>query len=120
MSRLLGVGALAGIALVAAGGCKKSRASETAAAEGAVLFASLCARCHGAEGTGGLPVYDGGPSPRNFRDHAFQAARTDSDLRATIREGKSTGMPPFAAVLNDSQVDAVIAHLRSLDPERPR
>jgi mono/diheme cytochrome c family protein len=112
--------ALASITLtVGAAGCKKSQASEPTA-EGASLFASTCARCHGAEGTGGLPVAEGGPPPRNFRDHAFQASRSDADLRRTIKEGKSTGMPPFGGLLTDAQIDALVVQVRSFDPEREK
>ena len=110
---LIVVGAVA----FAAGGCKKSQASESNA-ESAALFASVCARCHGTDGSGGLPLADGGPAPRNFHDHAFQAARSDADIGRTIKEGKSTGMPPFAGVLTDAQVDQLILHVRGFDPER--
>jgi cytochrome c oxidase cbb3-type subunit 3 len=96
-------------------GCKKS---EAATMETKQLFASTCARCHGPEGTGGLPLFDGGPSPRNFHDHAFQMDRTDEQLKQTIKNGKGTGMPAFGAVLNDDQIAGLVLQVRSFDVEK--
>jgi len=101
---------------VAGAGCKKSHAANEA--EGKTLFVNACARCHGAEGTGGLPIFDGGPSPRNFHDHAFHEGHTDEQLRMTIKNGKGTGMPPFGDTFTDDQLAAIVAHLRTLDPGR--
>lgn len=111
---LIGVAALL---LGAVMGCKDGQRDASGSAEGEALFASACARCHGAEGRGGLPLWDGGPSPPSFRDHAFQAARSDEQIRRTIVEGKSTGMPPFARTFSDMQLARIIGHVRSLDPE---
>lgn len=97
------------------GGCKKS---EAATAESRQLFVNACSRCHGADGAGGLPLYEGGPSPRNFRDHDFQLARTDEQLKMIIRNGKGTGMPPFGATFDDAQLEALVATIRTFDPER--
>lgn len=95
-------------------GCSRSDAAD--APRGEALFASTCARCHGADGAGGLPLATG-QTPRNFRDHAFHASRSDADLKRTIREGRPPGMPPFGATFDEAQVTALVAHLRSLDPE---
>ena len=59
----------------------------------------------------------GGPSPRNFRDHAFQTTRTDAQIKETIMNGKGTAMPPFGAVFDDAQLGALVAHVRSLDAD---
>ena len=113
---LLTTGALCAFALVlTAGGCKKS---EAATAESQQLFVNACSRCHGADGNGGLPLYEGGPSPRNFRDHDFQLARTDEQLKMTIRDGKGSGMPPFGTTFDDAQLEALVATIRSFDPQR--
>jgi mono/diheme cytochrome c family protein len=85
---------------------------------GDVLFADGCARCHGKDGRGvaASATAATGPTPRNFRDHAFHAQRRDADLRRTIIEGKGTAMPPFGTTFDDAQLSALVAHLRSLDP----
>jgi cytochrome c oxidase cbb3-type subunit III len=108
-----------GLLLVVAG-CKRSQASESMP-QGSALFAGACARCHGLDGSGGLPVSPGGPSPRNFRDHAFQAAHTDEQIKTTIVQGKGTAMPAFGDLFDDAQLRALVAHVRSLDEEtRPQ
>lgn len=105
--------ALVLVALAAcAGGCKRSAAATVESRE---LFANACARCHGADGSGGLPLFEGGPSPRNFRDHDFQLSRTDDQLKQTIRNGKGSGMPPFGTTFDDAQLEALVLHIRSLD-----
>jgi mono/diheme cytochrome c family protein len=98
-------------------GCKKSQAAE-ASPQGKELFASACARCHGQDGSGGFPVTQGGPSPRNFRDHAFHASHTDEQIKNTIVGGKPPSMPPFGATFDEAQLRALVATVRSFDPER--
>jgi mono/diheme cytochrome c family protein len=95
--------------------CKRSEAATTQSHE---LFVNACSRCHGAEGIGGLPVFEGGPSPRNFHDHDFQMARTDEQIKQTIRNGKGSGMPPFGTTFDDAQLSALVAQIRSFDPEK--
>jgi len=96
-----------------AAGCEK----KADAAQGRDLFATACARCHGADGYGGLAVFDGGPAPRNFHDHAFQRERTDEQLKLAIMNGKGTGMPSFGTLFDEGQLRSLVAHVRSLDPE---
>jgi mono/diheme cytochrome c family protein len=105
---------LAGIAcaLASASGCKKAEGATMQTRE---LFTNTCARCHGAEGTGGLPVYEAGPSPQNFHDHAFQMSRTDEQLKQIIKNGKGTGMPAFGPLLNDEQIAQLVIQIRSFD-----
>jgi mono/diheme cytochrome c family protein len=100
-----------------AGGCGKSSAAASPA-DGARLFAATCARCHGPGGGGGVAAGAGLPPPRNFLDPIFQLARTDDDLRYAITRGKGPGMPPFGAVLSAREIEALVAHVRSLDPRR--
>lgn len=98
-------------------GCKRSQAAEPTE-QGRQLFASACSRCHGQDGSGGFPVTPGGPSPRNFRDHAFHASHTDEQIKQTIIQGKGTAMPPFGTMFDEAQLKALIAQVRSFDPER--
>lgn len=101
---------LAAAACVALAGCKQSSASQDV--DGSALFAASCARCHGPNGGGGLPVSDGGPSPRNFHDAAFQASRTDEQIKNTIVQGKGGYMPPFGNAFDDGQLRALVAQVR--------
>jgi cytochrome c oxidase cbb3-type subunit 3 len=91
-------------------GCKRSDAAT--AAQGQELFTNTCARCHGAAGTGGLPLYAGGPSPRNFHDVDFQNSRTDEQLKQTIKNGKGSGMPAFGTTFDDAQLTALVEQIR--------
>ena len=86
--------------------------------EGAQLFALACARCHGAEGRGGVKT-DAGRAPRNFHDADFHASRSDEQIRMAIVKGKDNTMPAFGAMFTDEQVLALVAHLRTFDP-RPK
>jgi mono/diheme cytochrome c family protein len=113
--RALAVAVAASLAALAAA-CSKPRAEPTADAK--ALFASVCARCHGEEGRGGLPLFEGGPSPRDFADAEFQRTHTDEDIKRTIREGKGAGMPPFGATFTPEQLDALVGRVRSFDPRR--
>lgn len=115
---LAGAGAALLFGLVAAIAAGSSACQNKAdAAEGRDLFATTCARCHGAEGTGGLPLFDGGPSPRNFHDHAFQREHTDEQLELTIINGKGTSMPSFGTLFDHQQRRSLVGHIRKLDPE---
>lgn len=107
--------ALATLAAAVLGGCKRSDAAEEP--RGDALFASTCARCHGADGAGGATIASG-QTPRNFRDHAFQTSRTDAELRQVIARGKPPGMPAFAGTFDDAQIGALVGYVRKLDPER--
>jgi len=91
-------------------GC--DRAAEKSAPPAAEIYAGTCARCHGTDGAGGLAVA-GMPPPRNFADGAFQASRSDAELKETIRSGKPPGMPAFGAMLDDTQLAGLVAQVRS-------
>ncbi len=100
------------LVLAACGG--KAAADDPHIAE---LFAGVCGRCHGPDGRGGV-AEPGRPAPRNFRDAAFQADRTDAELRAVIVNGKGGGMPPFAATFSAAEIDGLVGVVRSFDPRR--
>ncbi len=105
------------LALITVGGACARGGSEADRARGAELYAAVCARCHGPDGAGGLPVASG-QSPRNFRDAAFQQSVTDGDLRRVIVQGKPPGMPAFGTAFKAAEIDAIVAHVRSFQPSR--
>ncbi|MEB3298640.1 MAG: c-type cytochrome [Candidatus Sericytochromatia bacterium] len=73
--------------------------------DGAALFATNCASCHGATG-------DEGPYNRLSHPQLLDIA-TDGFLRAAISRGREgTPMQGFAAKLGPGEMDAIIAHLR--------
>lgn len=79
---------------------------------GAEVYRSACRRCHGEDGHGGPPV--NGNAPRNLRDKAFQASRTDEQLKEAIRSGNAKGMPPFRAAFTEEELTVLVAHVRTL------
>jgi mono/diheme cytochrome c family protein len=108
---------VAALAALPEAGCKRREIEGDSHAEARHLFDSSCAICHGRDGRGGVPAAEGQPAPRNFRDAAFQASRTDAELKRAIREGKGP-MPPFAPLFDDSQLTLLVAYIRGFDPKR--
>ncbi|MGH9840394.1 MAG: c-type cytochrome [Blastocatellia bacterium] len=78
------------------------------------FYAKNCAVCHGEDGKGGgegqamiVP---------NFTDVAWQRRNPDEKLMTTISKGKGT-MPAFKGKMDEAQIKAMIAHIRSF-PEK--
>jgi cytochrome c6 len=84
-----------------------------AAAEdsGKSLFASKCALCHGADGTGKTAV------GKNLKIPDLHSAdvqkQSDADLKAIVTNGKNK-MPPFKGKLTAAQIDQALAYVRDL------
>ena len=87
---------------------------------GAQLYAQLCSACHGDTGNGDgpnarfLPV-----PPARHASAAVMSTRTDDRLYDAIAAGgaplgRSPRMPPFGASLDDAQIRALVAHIRTL------
>jgi hypothetical protein len=97
---------------------------------GEAIFQAGCAGCHGRRGEGAPETFTGFDRPATFPDFTDCASTTpelDVDWKATITHGGhgrgfSPIMPSFADELTSTQIDVVIAHLRSLcrDPSWPR
>ncbi|MBI3072410.1 MAG: cytochrome c [Deltaproteobacteria bacterium] len=81
------------------------------AAEGAQLFAQLCATCHGKGGAGGGIMASG-----NLTDGAWQASRTDQQIGVVISHGKpKTKMPSFMDKMDLQKLNDLVAHIRTLN-----
>jgi mono/diheme cytochrome c family protein len=97
---------------------------------GAAIYQAGCAGCHGPNGEGAPPASTAFDRPATFPDFSDCASTTpelDVDWKATITHGGrgrgfSRIMPAFGDELTAAQIDAVIAHLRSLcrEPSWPR
>ena len=61
------------------------------------MFATMCATCHGADGSGNGPAAEAlTVKPRNYTDAAWQASVTDDELRKTILlGGQGVGKSPL-------------------------
>ncbi len=99
-------------------------AGHAAAADDALgkrVYGDRCAACHGDSGGGdgpGAAALD--PKPRNFRDPDFWRGRTAVQMKLVVKDGKpGTLMAPFAGVLSDAEIDAVVGYLRTFKPATP-
>jgi mono/diheme cytochrome c family protein len=91
---------------------------------GQQLFAQNCSGCHGSFG-------EGGPNPSNPNDiiipistAEYLKTRDDFTLRSIISQGQpSFGMSAFGSVnggpLDDEQIDAIVAYIRSWQEKPP-
>jgi len=80
-----------------------------ALADGATLFKTKCAPCHGADGAGQTPVGKN-LKVRDLRSPEVQKL-TDAEMMKVLAEGKGK-MPP--SKLSPEDMKAVIAFLRTL------
>ncbi len=82
--------------------------------DGAAIFASTCAPCHGTRGRGDGPASVGlHPPPAAFAAPGFLSARSDAYLYWRISEGKrATPMPAFKYQLSPEQRWALVRYLR--------
>ena len=87
-------------------------------ADGAAIFSEVCARCHGPQGEpDAANVARLGVKP--LTSDNVQHQLSDEDIRRQILRGsENKQMPSFAGALSDAQVDAVIAHVRTLGSAR--
>ena len=93
----------------------------------AALYDRYCLACHGATGDGGGPAAPWlWPRPRDFRRGVYKWRSTpsgmaplDADLVRAIRYGAAgTSMHAFGDSLSEPQLTALVAHLKTLAPER--
>lgn len=87
--------------------------------DGAAIFSEVCARCHGPTG---IPdpgtVARLGVKPLNSPH--VQTQLSNADIRQQILKGsRNKQMPAFAGALSDQQVDAIVAHVRTLSGQTP-
>ena len=74
---------------------------------GKTLYERHCASCHGADGAGVMP---GMP---NFTHGDRLIINSNDKLRESIRQGIGV-MPGFAAILNEQEIQDLIAYMRTL------
>jgi mono/diheme cytochrome c family protein len=78
------------------------------AATGKEVFASVCARCHGGQGEGGI-----GPA---LNSPEFQAGYEDQEIFDIINSGHdATAMIGWGEIITSEQIDQLVDFIRSLD-----
>jgi mono/diheme cytochrome c family protein len=82
-----------------------------AGADGAALYKSKCAMCHGPDGSGQTPM---GKSLKlkDLRSAEVQKM-TDKELNTVISDGKGK-MPASKTKMSTAEIDAVVGFIRSL------
>lgn len=78
---------------------------------GEQLYTNNCSACHGANGDGGVGV------PLALPD--FQYGVTNDYLEKTIRLGRPGRVMPAFTQLTDTEVKAIVKHIRSWAPGKP-
>lgn len=81
------------------------------AADGAAIYKSKCALCHGADGSGQTPSGKA-MKVRDLRSAEVQK-QTDLELTKVISGGKGK-MPPYGKQLSTADIQALIAFIRTL------
>jgi mono/diheme cytochrome c family protein len=74
----------------------------------AIWDANSCAGCHGADGKGSASF----PSAPDLTSAKIDG-KPDAELKASIKNGKGSGMPAYSS-LTDEQLTNVVAYIRSL------
>jgi mono/diheme cytochrome c family protein len=90
--------------------CHRTADQSKPAVDGAILYASACARCHGADGCGGT-VMGSASRARNFCESGFRASVSDAQIRQAITQGKGM-MPSFDDDYNEEQLTALVRQIR--------
>jgi len=81
--------------------------------EPAVIYAQMCARCHGTDGRGDPEIKKTLPAVRDFHDPAFQARATNDEIARVIMAGKGQ-MPAFGSGLSVPKIQALSGYVRRL------
>ncbi|HZF30495.1 MAG TPA: cytochrome c [Gammaproteobacteria bacterium] len=115
---------LAGCALL----CCAASGADAAPVDGAQIFRSACAACHGADGRGRTAAELGFDNALpDFTDCDFSSREQNGDWSAIVNRGGpvrafSRRMPAFGEALTSEQIEAVVDHLRTFctDSRWPR
>ena len=81
--------------------------------EPAVIYARMCARCHGADGRGDPEIRKTMPNVRDFHDPAFRGKATTDSIVTVVMAGKGQ-MPAFGSSLSLPKMQALSGYVRRL------
>jgi mono/diheme cytochrome c family protein len=82
------------------------------AVDPAVIYAQMCARCHGVDGRGDPQIRQQLPV-RDFTDPVFLARASTDDIQRVIMAGKGQ-MPSFGALLSQPKIQSLSGFVRRL------
>lgn len=112
--RAVGVGAAVVVFVVSGSGCTSPGDDPglPVAVDPAVLYAQMCARCHGGDGRGDPQIRQQLPV-RDFSDPVFQARASNEDVQRVIMAGKGQ-MPSFGGMLSQPKIQSLSGYVRRL------
>jgi mono/diheme cytochrome c family protein len=84
--------------------------SAAAQGDGQKVYDANCAKCHGADGSGNMPI--GKAVGAKDLGSAEAKKLTDAEIHTQIEQGKGN-MPPFLGALNKAQIDSLIPIVRA-------
>lgn len=84
----------------------------------AVIYAQMCARCHGASGHGDPEIKKTLPNVRDFSDPTFLAQSNYEQIGRVIMTGKGQ-MPAFGAALSPPKIQALSGYVKRLGKGQP-
>jgi mono/diheme cytochrome c family protein len=96
-----------------AAGCTTTDAGPPIPVDPGVIYAQMCARCHGIDGHGDPQLKLTMPAIRDFSDPEFKARAKNEDIEQLIMAGKNQ-MPGFGATLSMPKIQALTGHVRKL------
>ena len=82
------------------------------AQDGAALYKSKCAACHGPDGTGNVPT--GKALGVTDLTSADVQKQTDAELTDSIANGKGKKMPAYKGKITDDQIKGLVGYIRAL------
>jgi mono/diheme cytochrome c family protein len=97
--------------LLATTGSSLTAQKKEKAYPGAGIFKDKCVLCHGADGSGNMPL---GKQLHvgDLRSKTVHRA-SDTELHRVVHDGRAN-MPPFSDRLSDEEIDLVIKYVRAL------
>ncbi len=90
-----------------------------AAPDGAAIYAEKCKKCHGEQGEGNPKALEKLCKGLELDQLKLDpiATKSDEEVRKITLEGKDK-MPAYADKLTAEEIDAVVAHMRTLFPKK--
>ena len=99
--------------LLLAAGCTTNDAGPAIPVDPAVIYAQMCARCHGIDGHGDPQLKQTMPNMRDFSDPELRSRVKNDDIEQVIMAGKNQ-MPGFGGALSPPKIQALTGHVRRL------
>ncbi len=114
LARALGAVVLGGVVSAGVAGCTSPGDDPglPVAVDPAVIYAQMCARCHGMDGRGDAQIRQQLPV-RDFSDPVFQARASNEDVQRVIMGGKGQ-MPSFGGMLSQPKIQSLSGYVRRL------